>query len=90
MAGASRTNDDTAGGIIRPLQTFVRLNGQPWAVVGSSVDPHDPCWVPDPPHCSAVMAEGAPHVRINGAAACRAGDLASCGHPATGQNWIRA
>lgn len=88
MPGASQTNVDTAGGTIRPLQTFVRLDGDPWAVVGSPVDPHPPC--PDPAiHCAAQMAQGSPCVRISGIPACRAGDAADCGHGATGRGWIR-
>lgn len=86
--GASRTGDDTAGGVILPLQSFVRLNGNPWSQIGSPVTPHPPC--PDPAiHCSAHMITGSSHVRINGIPVCREGDLADCGHASTGQGWIR-
>jgi len=89
MSGIVRTNDDTAGGTIRPSQTFAKINGQPIGIIGCPVDPHDPCWVPDPPHCAAVMAQGSAIAKINGIPICRAGDQASCGHPATGQEWAR-
>ncbi|RJX18970.1 MAG: hypothetical protein C4575_09335 [Desulforudis sp.] len=62
--GASRTGDDTAGGIIEPLQAYVRLNGNPWAVIGSPVDPHAPCPAV-PIHCAATMAEGCGFIRIS-------------------------
>jgi len=87
MPGASRCNDDTAGGTIRALQTLVTLKGEPWAVVGSPVDSHAPCPLPAS-HCNATMAQGSNLVTIKGVPVCRAGDLASCGHAATGQSWI--
>ncbi|MBF0454943.1 MAG: PAAR domain-containing protein [Magnetococcales bacterium] len=84
MAGATQTNVDAAGGTIRPLQSFVRLDGNPWAVVGSPVDGHGL-----PPHAAPVMAEGTPWIRIDGIPVCRAGHAATCGHPASGRGWIR-
>lgn len=87
MPLASVCNVDTAGGLIRPLQTGITIDGNPWAVVGSPVDPHSPCEVPDPPHCAAVMAEGV-GVTINGINVCVAGNAASCGHPATGSGFL--
>ena len=87
MRPASRCNDDTAGGTIRPRQTFVTIDGQPWAIIGSPVDPHPPC--PEAPeHCAPIMATGSLLATIDGVPVCREGDLASCGHAATGQPWI--
>jgi uncharacterized Zn-binding protein involved in type VI secretion len=88
MIGIVRTNQDTAGGLIRPLQTKVRIGSDPVGVVGSPVEAHDPCWVPSPPHCAAVMAEGNPRIRIGSIPICFEGHLASCGHPATGRDKI--
>lgn len=85
MPGVTRCNDDTAVGTIRPLQTAWKLDGEPIAVVGCPVDSHTPCELPSPPHCAATMAEGADYWSIGGTPICRAGDMATCGHPATGQ-----
>jgi len=76
--------EDTAGGIIMPLQTKATWNGNPIAIVGCPVQPHPPC-DDEPVHCSAVMAEGDPKVTINGIPVCFRGHVASCGHPATGR-----
>ena len=92
ILGASECNVDTAGGIILELAgaNHVRLDGDPWAVVGSPVDPHPPCPFPAI-HCAAVMTAALPSiVRINGIMARREKDLADCGHTATGRPWIRA
>ena len=85
---ASKCGTDIAGGVIGPLQMFTRLEGAPWAVLGSPVEPHAPCPL-IPVHCAAVMATGSGFVRIEGIFVVRAGDVASCGHPATGRDWIR-
>lgn len=84
MAGATQTNADAAGGTIGPLQGFVRLDGQPWAIVGSPVDGHGL-----PPHAAPVMVEGVVWIRIDGVPVCVAGNAASCGHGASGRSWIR-
>ena len=85
MPGISRINQDTAGGtIIGALQDFARVEGTPWAVLGDPVDGHGPS-----PHDAPVMAEGSPFARINGIPVCRAGHLATCGHPATGSGAMR-
>lgn len=88
MIGVSETNVDTAGGIIRPLQTEVTLdNGSgdnPLTIIGCPVDPHPPC--PDPAiHCAAHMVEGEPTITINGIPVSFLGHRADCGHPTTGQ-----
>ena len=85
---ASKCNEDTAGGTILPAQVFTRIEAGPWAVVGCPVASHPPC-PDDPAHCAASMAEGSSFVRIDGVPVCRAGDSASCGHAATGREWIR-
>ena len=88
MPGVTRTGIDTAGGTVRGGgQSWVLLDGRPIAVVGDAVDPHAPC--PDvAAHCAATMAAGSAWVSIDGIAICRAGDAASCGHAATGSDWM--
>ncbi len=88
MPGVVKTNEDTAGGLILPLQSGWTIGGQPIGVVGCPVVTHSPCEVPDPPHCAAIMAQGSAMFNIDGIPVCRAGDQASCGHPATGQGWF--
>ncbi|MBF0590184.1 MAG: hypothetical protein HQL53_13770 [Magnetococcales bacterium] len=83
MSGATRCNVDAAGGTIRSLQNWVTIDDDPWAVIGSPVDGHGL-----PPHGSPVMAEGVDWITIDGIPICRAGNAASCGHPATGQSWF--
>lgn len=86
MPGASRVGVDAAGGLIAiGAQSFVTIGGAPWAVVGDIVASHG-----DSPHSSASLAEGSPLVTINGIPAVRAGDLATCGHAATGSTWVTA
>lgn len=86
--GIVKTGVDTAGGIIRPQQDYVTIEGAPVGEVGCPVDAHDPCWVPIVVHCNAVMAEGAPDITIDGVAVCFEDHEASCGHLATGRDWI--
>jgi len=92
LRGIVRTGEDTAGGIIRPLQTKCKLRGNPVGVIGSPVDSHPPCPIPAV-HCTAVMAEGlSKHRIIQGGVTyyvCLEGHLASCGHAATGRPYFR-
>ncbi len=89
MPGIVKCDVDRAGGLIRPLQTVAKIDGQPIGVIGCPVASHSPCELPSPPHCAATMAQGSAVAKINGVPICRAGDQASCGHPATGQGWAR-
>jgi uncharacterized Zn-binding protein involved in type VI secretion len=85
MYGIARIDQDTAGGtILGALQDFVTVEGTLWSVLGDPVQGHD-----DAPHDAPVMAQGSPFVRIQGIPACRAGHLATCGHPATGSVSMR-
>lgn len=80
MAGISRAQIDFAGGLIASsLQVFVLVEGFPAAVVGSPVASHG-----GGPHSAATLVVGSLFVRINGLPVVRAGDVASCGHVATG------
>lgn len=79
MPLASRANVDTAGGLILPIQTFVKIDGAPWAVFGSPIVSHG-----SSPHDAATMAAGSTFVKIDGVAPCAAGMAATCGHTSTG------
>lgn len=85
MPGATRVNVDTAGGLITgPGVPTVRIRGDTAAVVGDAVANHG-----DSPHDSATLSTGSAKVRIRGEVAVRAGDLATCGHTATGATDVR-
>lgn len=85
MPGISRVGTDSAGGtILGGGQSFVRVQGALWAVLGDAVSGHGPG-----AHAGPSMAEGSPFARINGIPACRAGHAASCGHAATGSSVMR-
>lgn len=80
MPGAARVGVDSAGGTITGnLAPTVLINGAPVAVVGAAVAGHG-----EPPHTAPVMVGGSGTVFANGIAICRAGDLALCGHAASG------
>lgn len=64
-------------------QSFVRINGAPWAVLGDAVADHG-----SGAHNAAHMDEASTLVRINGLRACRAGDGATCSHVATGSGHV--
>ena len=84
MTIASVTTVDSAGGVILPSHnTFVTYNGKFYAVVGDPVTSHGIA-----PHNAAVMATGSSFVTINGIRLCRQGDIASCGHAATGSSFL--
>jgi uncharacterized Zn-binding protein involved in type VI secretion len=80
VAAAGRVGIDTAGGLLTlpGLQTFVRIAGAPWAVLGQPIASHG-----IPPHSSATMAQGDAWLLIGGVPACRAAHLATCGHALT-------
>lgn len=79
MSGATRRNQDAAGGILIQGSPDVDTNGTPQVRVGDRVQGHG-----SGTHAAPVMAEGSSSVFVNGIPACRAGDKATCGHPASG------
>lgn len=86
MPGVARVGQDTAGAtIIGNLAPTVIVNGSPTAVLGAAVAGHG-----DPPHAAPVMAQASGTVFAQGIPVCRAGDQASCGHPATGSGDVFA
>lgn len=89
MPGISRVNTDSAGGIIAgPGVPTVRVNGSIISVVGDSVTPHPPA--PGPHFAGPVMVGKSSTVRAGGKGVVRAGDLASCGHGASGSSNVFA
>ena len=83
MPRISLATVDTCGGTItNSVGVATTINGSPIAVRGDTVVSHAPCPVP-PSHCAAVTQAASAGVFINGIPIIRAGDAASCGHPAT-------
>lgn len=80
MPEVTRISQDKAGGrLVGILAPTVFVNGTNITVVGDLVAPHG-----TDPHAAPVMAEGSGSVYAQGIPVCRAGDRATCGHPATG------
>lgn len=80
MPGVARVGVDAAGGtILGGGNSHVYCNGALVAVLGDGVAGHG-----IPPHAAPVMASASSTVFINGIPICREGDVASCGHPASG------
>lgn len=85
MPGITRQTTDTAGDfLLTPLQEFVTVEGQLWVVVGTPIDEHG-----SSPHNNPTMNQGSSFVKINGIAACHAGNTATCGHTSTGSTNMR-
>lgn len=87
MPGVACVGVDVAGGVQLGAQAAkFKVRGNPVVVVGDSVAPHPPI----PPHTTnPVMAEGTAKFRVAGIPVCRAGHLASCGHPTSGRPFFR-
>lgn len=85
MPGISRAGIDVAGGTILTGSGNVLINGAPAALNGASVQGHG-----DSPHNAASMIASTGTVFINGIAVVRAGDLATCGHTASGSSTVNA
>ena len=82
MSGICRVGIDTAGGVILGGgQNFVFANGSLVSVDNDPVQGHGPGV-----HAGPVMIAGSKNVFINGIAVCNAGDLATCGHSASGSS----
>lgn len=80
MPGASRIGKDVAGGtIVGDLAPTVKVNNSSIAVKGAVVSGHGRS-----PHNGPVMVGASGNVFANNIPVCRAGDSASCGHPASG------
>lgn len=64
-------------------QSFFKVSGQAVIVQGDAITPHG-----NAPHAAPTMAQGSSWLKLNGVPACRAGHLATCQHPSTGQAWF--
>ena len=80
MPGATK-NDDTAGGDIIATATKTYINGELAVLNGDSVASHGIA-----PHASPTMIAGTNNIYIEGKEAVNAGDLATCGHAASGSS----
>lgn len=86
MPGVARVGVDSAGGIITgPGIPTVLINGAPCSVIGDGVASHAPGV-----HMGPAMVSGSSTVLAGGIPVCRAGDLASCGHTASGSTNVFA
>jgi uncharacterized Zn-binding protein involved in type VI secretion len=86
MPGVSRVGIDIAGGIIIGNKApTVFVNGKPITVLGALVSGHD-----DSPHDAPLMVSASGTVFANGIKVCRKGDIASCGHTASGSGDVFA
>jgi len=83
MSGICRVGVDAAGGVITGVvqdgtvyanDSLVSVNGDPVAPHGVGV------------HAGPVMIAGSNNVFVNGIAVCNEGDLATCGHSASGSS----
>jgi len=83
MPGICRDADDAAGGALIKSQSTVFANGKNVIVNGDSVTGHG-----DSPHDAPTMIAGSDSVFIGGIAVCNAGDLATCGHAASGSSTV--
>lgn len=85
MPGIAVKALDSAGGAqLAGGQDWVTVEGERVVVLGDPVEPHGP-----PPHSpEPVMVQGSDWFTIDGIPVCRAGHLASCGHPSTGRGWF--
>jgi uncharacterized Zn-binding protein involved in type VI secretion len=84
MPGVSRLEIDSAGGqlVLNPMEESlikVFANGYPIAVLGATVSSHGRSF-----HRQTTMASASEKVFAYGIPVCREGDVAGCGHTATG------
>jgi uncharacterized Zn-binding protein involved in type VI secretion len=75
----------TGGTIVGILSPAVFVDGFPIAVQGATVAGHGL-----PPHAAPVMSGHSSTVFACGIPICRAGDAATCGHPASGSSDVFA
>lgn len=84
MAGIAVVNVSVAGGLITGGgQDFVKVNGNPVAIVGDRVAPHGAG-----AHANAEMVTGSTLVTISGNPVCKAGDTATCNHQTNGVDFV--
>jgi uncharacterized Zn-binding protein involved in type VI secretion len=81
MPGICRNTTDSAGGALIKSQSSVKANSKEVIVHGDDVTPHGSGL-----HGGPTMIAGSDNVFIGGIAVCNAGDLATCGHAASGSS----
>jgi uncharacterized Zn-binding protein involved in type VI secretion len=81
MPGASRAQQDTAGGVILVGSDNVLVNDKPFARIGDTVSGHG-----IGKHGAPIMVTGSSTVFANDISVCKEGDVATCGHSATGSD----
>jgi uncharacterized Zn-binding protein involved in type VI secretion len=81
---AVKTLDSAGAAHLGGKQSFFKVGGQPVIVEGDAITPHGRF-----PHAAPTMAQGSSWLKLNGLPACRAGHLATCQHPSTGQAWFK-
>ncbi len=86
MPGVTRKDIDTAIGTqLGNQNTTVFADGHNIIVIGDLVATHGGF-----PHIVPPMVQGSPNVFAEGIPICRRGDVAACGHPATGSGDVFA
>jgi len=87
MPGVVRNSGtDVAGGPLIQGSPNVFVENDPAVRIGDAVAGHGD----DGPHAAPVMATGSSTVFVNGIPLCREGDIATCGHPASGSSKVFA
>ena len=81
MPGICRNTTDSAGGALIASQSKVNANGASVVIHGDAVTGHGVGV-----HAGPTMIAGSNNVFIGGVAVCNAGDLATCGHAASGSS----
>ena len=81
MPGICRDATDLAGGALIKSLTTVKANTKDVIVHGDDVTGHGAGL-----HAGPTMIAGSDNVFIGGIAVCNAGDLATCGHAASGSS----
>ena len=81
MRGITRKNKDHAGGLLITGSPTVFANDHPVVRLLDRVAPHG-----KRRHRSAYIITTSPDVYVNNIKTCRQGDLANCGHIATGSS----
>ena len=86
MPGIARdAGTDVAHGAIIQGSENVFVEGKPVVRIGDAVAGHG-----RGPHAGPTMAQGSGNVKANNIGVSRAGDIATCGHPASGSGTVFA
>jgi uncharacterized Zn-binding protein involved in type VI secretion len=86
MPGVTRKETDLAGANLIQGSPDVFVNNKAAVRKDDAVAGH----IGLAPHDGPIMIQGSGTVFVNGKPLCRAGDIANCGHPATGSDNVFA